>query len=142
MYLDEMLDVINDAGDYYYNTFHGHWYTLTQYAPNTCTGAVMDAVRTCIDDIYYVFNNLFQLSGAPPAATWWYLHTQNVGQGDNNAEEYVLTMSKILTAMLNAEPHQPLLFIAYLEAYKASVWNATFDERFFSELVKKWLIWG
>jgi len=58
------------------------------------------------------------------------------------SEPYELTMSKILEAMLEAEPHQPLLFIAYVEAYRASVWNATFDERFFADLVKKWAIWG
>jgi len=57
------------------------------------------------------------------------------------APEYKLTMSAILEAMFNAKPHQPLLFIGYLEAYKASVWNATFDERFFGDLVKKWSIW-
>lgn len=53
-----------------------------------------------------------------------------------------LTMSDILNAMENALPHQPLLFVAYLEAYKASCWNATFDEEFFANLVKKWLLWG
>lgn len=58
------------------------------------------------------------------------------------AAEYELTMSKILQAMYLAEPHQPLIFIAYLEAYKASVWNATFDERYFADLVKRWAIWG
>ncbi|MBA7670741.1 hypothetical protein ES703_78888 [subsurface metagenome] len=51
-------------------------------------------------------------------------------------------MSAILTAMGEAEPHQPLLFMAYVQAYEASVWNATFDERFFADLVKKWSIWG
>ena len=50
-------------------------------------------------------------------------------------------MSAILKAMEEAEPHQPLLFVAYLEAYYASVWNASFDERFFADLVKKWSIW-
>lgn len=53
-----------------------------------------------------------------------------------------ITMSDILTAMSEAEPHQPILFIAYLEAYRASVWNASFDELFFANLVKKWDIWG
>jgi len=53
-----------------------------------------------------------------------------------------LDMSAILTAMGEAEPHQPLLFMAYVQAYEASVWNATFDERFFADLVKKWSIWG
>ena len=53
-----------------------------------------------------------------------------------------IDMSAILKAMAEAEPHQPLLFIAYLEAYQASVWNASFDERFFADLVKKWSVWG
>lgn len=53
-----------------------------------------------------------------------------------------IDMSDILNAMDGALPHQPILFVAYLEAYKASVWNATFDERYFAELVKRWAIWG
>lgn len=53
-----------------------------------------------------------------------------------------ITMSDILKAMSEAEPHQPLLFVGYLEAYKASVWNASFDETYFADLVKKWAIWG
>ncbi|GAI68954.1 unnamed protein product [marine sediment metagenome] len=61
---------------------------------------------------------------------------------DNWPDGDGVTMSAILEAMKNAEPHQPLLFMAYLEAYKASVWNATFDETFFANLVRKWLIWG
>lgn len=52
-----------------------------------------------------------------------------------------ITMSDILVAMSEAEPHQPLLFMAYVQAYEASVWNASFDERFFADLVKKWSIW-
>lgn len=52
-----------------------------------------------------------------------------------------ITMSAMLKAMHEAEPHQPLLFMGYLEAYKASVWNASFDENFFANLVKKWSIW-
>jgi len=54
----------------------------------------------------------------------------------------IIDMSAILKAMDAAEPHQPLLFVAYLEAYYASVWNASFDEQFFAELVRKWSIWG
>jgi len=50
-------------------------------------------------------------------------------------------MSAILKAMSEAEPHQPLLFMGYFEAYQASVWNASFDEHFFADLVKKWSIW-
>ncbi|GAH45451.1 unnamed protein product [marine sediment metagenome] len=53
-----------------------------------------------------------------------------------------VTMDAIINAMKAAEPHEPLLFIAYLEAFKASAWDATFDERFFADLVKKWKIWG
>lgn len=53
-----------------------------------------------------------------------------------------IDMTAILVAMKNAKPHQPLLFVGYLEAYKASVWNATFDETFFADLVRKWMIWG
>lgn len=52
-----------------------------------------------------------------------------------------IDMSAILTAMENAEPHQPLLFVGLTEAYYASVWNASFDENFYAELVKKWSIW-
>lgn len=56
-------------------------------------------------------------------------------------ETGAIDMAAILNAMENAKPHQPLLFMGYVEAYKASVWNATFDERFFADLVKKWSIW-
>lgn len=51
-------------------------------------------------------------------------------------------MTAILDAMEKAEPHQPLLFIGYLEAYYAATWNATFDETAMAELVRKWAIWG
>jgi hypothetical protein len=57
-------------------------------------------------------------------------------------EPYELTMTDMLKAMNDAESHQPLLFVGYLEAYYASVWNASFDTEFFAELVKKWSIWG
>ncbi|GAI70891.1 unnamed protein product [marine sediment metagenome] len=80
----------------------------------------------------------------------YYILVRNTAYTPNYAVPYfftnhtdgVLTMSDILEAMKNAKPHQPLLFMGYLEAYKASVWNATFDETFFADLVRKWLIWG
>lgn len=97
--------------------------------------AIEDLISACLDlhesTAWLAFNyDPFAYEGA----IHWYL--------THCIEAPPLTMSAILDAMLNAEPHQPLLFIAYLEAYKASVWNATFDERFFADLVKKWLIWG
>lgn len=65
---------------------------------------------------------------------------------DDNWPEVVeppeVTMSAILAAMDKALPHQPLLFVAYVEAYYASAWDATFDERYFADLVKRWKIWG
>jgi len=136
MYLSDMLEVLDDSYDNYKNNLHPDWLTLDSIADGICTPYVMDAVRLCIKGIYYIFNNLFKLSGAPPAKTFWYEHTQDVGQG---APE--LNMAAILKAMENAEPHQPILFVGLLEAYYASVWNASFDEQFFAELVKKWSIW-
>jgi len=59
-----------------------------------------------------------------------------------NGEPPTVDMSAILTAMYEAKPHQPILFVSYLEAYYASVWNATFNEQALAELVKRWAIWG
>ncbi|GAI92009.1 unnamed protein product, partial [marine sediment metagenome] len=70
-------------------------------------------------------------------AVWWI--NDNWPEAPEPAE---LTMAAILDAMEKALPHEPLLFVAYLEAFKASAWDATFDERFFADLVKKWKIWG
>jgi len=66
---------------------------------------------------------------------------ENIYWANADAGAGAVDMSAILDAMSKAEPHQPLLFVGYLEAYYASVWNASFDEGFYADLVKKWSIW-
>ena len=58
-----------------------------------------------------------------------YWASREGGDGD-------LTMSQILDAMWNAEPHQCLLFVPMIDAMRGSIWNKTVTEDWMSEALK------
>jgi len=126
----------NDAKQYLTWGYNNIWAGYNDWADPV----TKPQVYKIVSGISNVISSLHYLMGTP-ASQWedawlyecFYWLQQETGD---------LTMAAILDAMSKAEPHEPLLFVGYLEAFKASAWNATFDETFFADLVKKWAIWG
>jgi len=134
-----------DISESKYNTAGMYLNTVQTFLTKTYVHIQNSQYDAAVYDLYVSVNNLY---GAVKYhhnygnwGTKWHLCNELFFRAEPAGGEE-LTMTAILDAMQKAEPHQPLIFVALTEAYKSSVWNASFDENFFGDLVKKWSIWG
>lgn len=56
--------------------------------------------------------------------------------GDND-----LTMGRILSVMLQADPSEVLYFIGLVDAYRQSVWNQPFNKEYYAALARGFREW-
>ena len=68
-----------------------------------------------------------------PDNSWFY---ESIYWASKEGGDGDLTMSMILDAMWDAEPHQCLLFVPMIDAMRGSIWNKTVTEDWMSQALK------
>lgn len=137
-YLADIKNNYLNADDHVAYAWEYRYYAFEHWESNQDHAAIEDLLTAVYQ---LIFSNLDLIDNYSPYAnggavyhflnkyTWPYV------------QPAVVDMDSILVAMFDVSPHQIMLFEAYTQAYKASIWNAPFDEEYHAALVRKWRLW-